>query len=221
MTINPSPSGRGQGEGIEFTKEPSVIERLAYKDTWAGGTDSYLDMLYPRLQLMKRLLAEDGSIFVHLDWHASHYVRVLLDEIFGRDNFVNEIAWCYTRPGVAKQMQFSRVHDTIFWYVKGQTWKFNSNDIRIPYSEKTIARGDYSVASSKMTKGIDPRVLNESGKIPEDWWHIPIPPGNAKEYTYYNTQKPEAVLDRIIKASSNEGDLVADFFPGSGTTLAV
>jgi len=118
-------------------------------------------------------------------------------------------------------MQFSRVHDTIFWYAKGNIWKFNSNDIRIPYSEKTIARGDYSVASSKMTKGIDQRVLNESGKIPEDWWHIPIPPGNAKEYTYYNTQKPEAVLDRIIKASSNEGDLVADFFPGSGTTLSV
>ncbi|MEW6326200.1 MAG: site-specific DNA-methyltransferase [Thermodesulfobacteriota bacterium] len=89
MTIPTNPSGRGQGEGLEFTKEPSVIERLAYKDTWAGGTDSYLDMLYPRLQLMKRLLAEDGSIYVHTDWHVGHYVKVLMDEVFGKENFIS------------------------------------------------------------------------------------------------------------------------------------
>ena len=109
IPIKPSPlagegkgEGRGQGEGIEFTKEPSVIERLAYKDTWAGGTDSYLDMLYPRLQLMKRLLAEDGSIYVYLDWHINSYVRLLLDEIFGRENFRSEIVWCYSTMQTVK-----------------------------------------------------------------------------------------------------------------------
>src|SRR3972149_8868465 len=92
MTITPSPlAGEGRGEGIEFTKEPSVIERLAYKETWAGGTDSYLDMLYPRLQLMKRLLAEDAAIYMHIGWYVSHYVKIITDEVFGRDNFRNEI----------------------------------------------------------------------------------------------------------------------------------
>jgi len=105
----------------ELTKEPSVIERLAYKDTWAGGTDSYLDMLYPRLQLMKRLLAPDGSIYVHLDWHVGHYVKVMMDEIFGKENFVNEIIWCYTSGGKSSRM-YSKKHDTILFYVKGDNY---------------------------------------------------------------------------------------------------
>jgi len=102
-------------QNIEITKEPSVIERLAYKDTWAGGTDSYLDMLYPRLQLMKRLLAPDGSIYVHLDWHKGHYVKVMIDEIFGKENFVNEIVWAYSTQG-RPENKFARKHDTIFVY---------------------------------------------------------------------------------------------------------
>ena len=107
----------------EFTKEPSVIERLAYKDTWAGGTDSYLDMLYPRLQLMKRLLAPDGSIYVHLDWHVGHYVKVMMDEIFGKENFVNEIVWHYRRWS-APSSKFQNMHDVIYLYARDNDKRF-------------------------------------------------------------------------------------------------
>ncbi|RKY83751.1 site-specific DNA-methyltransferase [candidate division KSB1 bacterium] len=209
-------------EGNEFTKEPSVIERLAYKDTWTGGTDSYLDMLYPRLQLMKRLLAEDGSIYVHCDWHVNSYVRIILDEIFGKDNFINEIIWGYKRPSAPGQNQFSRLHDTIYWYVKNSEkgWIFNPNEVRIPYAESSYARAGYAGTASKMTGGMGVQ-LKEKGKIPEDWWDIPMLKGNSEEYCKFQTQKPEALLERIIKASSNKGDLVADFFCGSGTTLSV
>ena len=112
-------------EDNEFTKEPSVIERLAYKDTWAGGTDSYLDMLYPRLQLMKRLLAENGCIYIHLDWHVSHYARVVLDEVFGRDNFLNEIIRQKTMSVKAQTRGFGNLHDTLFIYSKTKNYKFN------------------------------------------------------------------------------------------------
>jgi len=202
----------------EFTKEPSVIERLAYKDIWSGGIDSFLDMLYPRLQLMKRLLSENGSIFVHLDWHIGHYVKIMMDEIFGRDGINNEIVWCYTRPAVPSQKNFSRVHDTIFWYAKGSP-TFNSDSIRIPYSESSNARAGYAGKASKMTGGGGVQ-LKEGGKIPEDWWDIPMLKGNAHEYLSFQTQKPEALLKRIILAVSNENDLVADFFMGSGTAIA-
>lgn len=118
MTINKNPTLEKGGEGgFEFTKEPSVIERLAYKDTWAGGTDSYLDMLYPRLQLMKRLLAEDGSIYVHLDWHVGHYVKVMMDEIFGRENFLNNVVWCYQTRQFSKRY-WNKKHDDILLYAK-------------------------------------------------------------------------------------------------------
>src|SRR3989338_6835892 len=113
----------GEG-GFEFTKEPSVIERLAYKDTWAGGTDSYLDMLYPRLQLMKRLLAEDGSTYVHLDWHVGHYVKVMMDEVFGRDNFLNELIWEYQGAWSETDRYFPRRHNAIYLYSRNQDKHF-------------------------------------------------------------------------------------------------
>jgi len=115
-------------EGNEFTKEPSVIERLAYKDTWAGGTDSYLDMLYPRLQLMKRLLAEDGSIYVHCDWHVGHYLKVLMDEVFGKNNFRNEIIWQRDSAGKGAKgtsKQWSRENDSILLFSKNEKMYFN------------------------------------------------------------------------------------------------
>src|SRR3990172_5273078 len=121
----PLPPGEGKGEGIEFTKEPSVIERLAYKDTWAGGTDSYLDMLYPRLQLMKRLLAEDGSVYVHLDYHVGHYVKAIMDEIFSRDNFRNEIVWQRTRAQHTDSKTFGAVHDSILFYSRSNQFTYN------------------------------------------------------------------------------------------------
>jgi site-specific DNA-methyltransferase (adenine-specific) len=145
----------------------------------------------------------------------------VLDQVFGVKNFRNEIIWCYTRPGVAHQKQLSKVHDSIYWYSKGDNWCFKGNDIRIPYADSTISRGKYSIASSKVTKGIDKRVLPEGGKIPEDWWQIPMVQGNALERLGYPTQKPEALLERIIKMSSNEGDVVLDAFAGCGTTIAI
>lgn len=151
MTITPSPLvGEGRGEGIEFTKEPSVIERLAYKDTWAGGTDSYLDMLYPRLQLMKRLLAEDGSIYVHIGPNIGHYVRILIDEVFSKENFLLEIIWNRSQSsGSSKAIanKFPTDHDSIFLYSKSGKYVFNRQ--YLPYSEKYLKRFKYEDAKGK------------------------------------------------------------------------
>ena len=253
-------------EGNEFTKEPSVIERLAYKDTWAGGTDSYLDMLYPRLQLMKRLLAKDGSIYVHIGPNISHYVKVILDEVFGKHNFHNEVVWQRTSAH-SHSTGMGNIHDVIFKYSKSEKWKWNPQ--YMPYSEKYVKshynrvdkngrryRTDNLIAPAEgyryEWKGVTKnwrcpietmrrleaegrivytkkgtaeykRYLDEMPGVPiQDLW-IDIPPVNSQalEDTKFDTQKPEALLERIIKASSNEGDLVADFFVGSGTTLAV
>lgn len=247
MTISSSPSGRRQGEGIEFTKEPSVIERLAYKDTWAGGTDSYLDMLYPRLQLMKRLLAEDGSIYVHLDWHVGHYVKVVLDEVFGRENFINQIVWYYGGPSPIKST-FPRKHDLIFIFSKkAGGYKFNLQHTSLKNYLVERARKDpdgrlwvdqnVGKITQEKFKELESKgyifktntgnyrrkqYLDEiEGDLIDNVWEIPIINSQAEERTNFDTQKPEALLERIIKASSNEGDLVADFFCGSGTTLAV
>jgi DNA modification methylase len=210
-------------EGSEFTKEPSVIERLAYKDTWAGGTDSYLDMLYPRLQLMKRLLAEDGSIYVHCDWHVNSYIRILLDEIFGKETFQNEIVWCYTGPRKTPKA-FSRKHDIIFLYSKdSQNYKFNQ--LTIPHKSGLHDTGQVETFGRKREQPVAEqqiKELEERGKVLEDWWiDIWATERYRNELLGYDTQKPSALLERIIKASSNKGDLVADFFCGSGTTLAV
>jgi len=211
-------------EGNEFTKEPSVIERLAYKDTWAGGTDSYLDMLYPRLQLMKRLLTENGSIYVHLDWHIGHYVKVILDEVFNR-NFINEIVWCYTGPRKTPKA-FSRKHDIILLYSKSQNYIFNQ--LTVPHKSgihdtgqvETFGRLRKEQVSQEQIDEI--KKLEKKGKQLEDWWlDIWATERYRSELLGFDTQKPEALLERIIKASSNKGDLVADFFCGSGTTGAV
>jgi len=229
-------------EGESVTKSPSVIERLAYKDIWAGGIDSFLDMLYPRLQLMKRLLADNGSIYVHSDWHIEHYVKVIMDEMFGKENFVNEIVWCYEDIGSKDVKYFKRKHDTILFYQKS-TEERCFKSVRKDLSESTIKRyGKYFNEEGKITylwlkennpgvfaklKGV-PENLNETwldkskGQPLPDWW-IGISPlkSHFQESLGFPTQKPEKLLERIILASSNEGDLVADFFAGSGTTLAV
>ncbi|MDP3296751.1 MAG: site-specific DNA-methyltransferase [Thermodesulfovibrionia bacterium] len=278
MTINNNPTlekgGKGGFEqGLEFTKEPSVIERLAYKDTWAGGTDSYLDMLYPRLQLMKRLLAEDGSIYVHLDWHVGHYVKIMMDEVFGRENFINEIVWQKIRVTKGQSIGFGNVHDNIFIYRKSSKAAFNQQKrdfdpkyINSHYRKEPetgrlyrtvsfVQKGqgqaryfgdklleppsgmhwiwsqekiDKAMKESRIkftSKGTPEKVqyLDEmEGDIVDDLWADIYPVNSqALEDTNYSTQKPSALLERIIEASSNEGDLVADFFCGSGTTLAV
>jgi len=221
---NIPPLEKGGKGGFEFTKEPSVIERLAYKDTWAGGTDSYLDMLYPRLQLMKRLLAEDGSIYVHLDWHVGHYMKVMMDEIFGKENFRNEIIWRYRR-WPSKSNIFQRMHDSIYLYTKNDEEKYTWNQMYEELSESSIRQWKGKVrvdrTSEKGTRFSETLDKESPGVQMSDVWEISQITAPFSEYIGFNTQKPEALLERIIKASSNEGDLVADFFCGSGTTLAV
>ncbi|MDR0328591.1 MAG: hypothetical protein LBI05_09890 [Planctomycetaceae bacterium] len=206
----------------EIEQRPTPIEIDAYSDTWQDGTVSYLKMLYPRLALMRELLSEKGSIFVHCDWHAGHYLKILLDNIFGRECFRNEIIWKYTGSR-APDKDFPKKHDTIFRYVKGEYPIFNH--LFTDYSESAINRFDKEDENGryKITyrDGKEYKTYMQEGKRMEDVWDIPIIMKNDANYTNYATQKPEALLERIIKASSNDGNIVADFFGGSGTTAAV
>ena len=211
----------------EFTKKPNVLEELAYRDTWGKGADSFIAMIYERLSLMKDLLADDGSIYVHCDWRVSGYLRLVIDEVFGRDSFRNEIVWHYQSGGRQEKL-FSRKHDIIFLYTKSNEWIFNADSIGVPRGEKK---------RNNMKKGVDQdgRIywsIKSAGKIykyyqdekiiPADvWTDISHIQQKDPQRLGYPTQKQEKLLERIIKASSNEGDLVADFFCGSGTTLAV
>ena len=266
-------------EGNEFIKEPSVIERLAYKDTWTGGTDSYLDMLYPRLQLMKRLLAEDGSIYVHLDWHIGPYIKVILDEVFSSMNFQVGITWQRSSSGKTTTRTYINNSDIILLYSRGT--KFIYNPVFKPLSETTISmykyddndgRGKYRLfplqKTAQRTPGTTYDYIDNEGKVwkcpPKGWrmtkdklkalendnrlykegntlsekayWNerenegkladniwtdIANLQGNNPEITGFDTQKPKKLLERIIKASSNENDIIADFFAGSGTTAIV
>jgi DNA modification methylase len=234
-----------------FTKKPSVIEEIAYRDTWGKGADSFIAMIYERLKLMHDLLAEDGSIYVHCDWRVSSYMRLVLDEIFGKDNFLNEILWRRrTNTVKAISKKFSINTDTIFLYTKSKDdYLFNLQYGEYPkeYLERfknEDEKGKYrwQVMATYSEDRLDAlkkenRVRFSSGaKYPEFkqyiwelkgrpienvWDDINMINAMGDERLGYATQKPEALLERIIKASSNEGDLIADFFCGSGTTLAV
>jgi len=201
-------------------KEPSIIEERAYKDTWSGGIASYLKYMYERLVLMRELLAENGSIYVHLDWHVGHYVKVMMDEIFGYENCRNEIVWCYTGPGHIST-DFARKHDIIFRYTKTDNFIFNQ--IFAQYKSGIHVSKTGEILAYKGTiKESKAKELEERGKPVEDWWDDIYTVDRVRsEILNFDTQKPEALLKRIILASSNPGDIVADFFPGSGTTLAV
>ena len=208
-------------EEKSFTKEPTILEVIAYRDTWGKGADSFISMIYERLVLMRDLLAEDGSIYVHCDWRLNAVIRLAMDEIFGADCFVNQIAWYYRRWNIAGK-SFAKNWDSIFFYTKNKNKKI-WNQLYIPKSEKSSGNGK-SWQSIIGEDGIRRSVLTEhiSKGVPmPDMWDISMinPVGN--ERVGYPTQKPEALLERIVKASSNEGDIVADFFCGSGTTLAV
>lgn len=196
-------------------QKPTVLEQFAYSDTWSNGTISYLKMLYPRLCLMKELLSDQGSIYVHCDWHVGHYLRLILDDIFGKNNFRNEIIWAY-KSGGAGDNCYAKKHDYIYFYTKSKNYKFEPQKYK-RYVDKS--------------KGYDPRITyyidEETGQeyrlniLSDLWEDIGIISPNGFERTGYATQKPEALLERIIKASSNENSIVADFFGGSGTTAAV
>jgi DNA modification methylase len=212
--------------GDTFTKKPNILEEIAYRDTWGKGADSFIAMIYERLVLMRDLLAEYGSIYVHCDWRVNSYIRLVLDEVFGKDKFRNEIVWCYTGASQSKD-RFIQKHENLYSYMKNEKPAFNWKDVAIPYSKETVARtgrgaGESGLYGDQNAEEKHKNRLKNAGKIPEDWWKdIFRLQGNSLEKVDYPTQKPEALLERIIKASSNEGDLVADFFCGSGTTAAV
>ncbi len=203
----------GRGEDSRKPEKWKLVE--GYHDAWPD-LDSYLQFLYERLSLMVRLLAPNGTLYLHLDWHADAYARLILDELFGSDGvFINEIIWAYHGPSPIKSA-FNRKHDTILAYAKGKDYTFNANAVREPYNPNTIATFK---SSRKAGFGKVPDL--ERGKVPEDWWYFPVVARLHNERTGYPTQKPEALLQRIILASSNKGDTVADFFCGSGTTSLV
>ena len=234
-------------------QKPTVIEQFAYADTWEEGTISYLKMIYPRLVLMKELLSERGSIYVHIDWHIGAYVKIILDDIFEKDNFRNEIIWKRGTVKGAKAVgnQYARNHDMILYYSRSNDYVYHTqylpyteeyikqrytkddNDGRGPYTDQAI--GTRSEESLKELE-IDNRIfVTSNGKrrvkyylseakgiaLDDSWNDISEVNSMAKENVGYATQKPEPLLERIIKASSNKGDLVCDFFGGSGTTAAV
>ena len=216
----------------EFTKKPNVLEELAYRDTWGKGADSFISMIHERLLIMRDLLADDGSVYVHCDWRVSGYLRLVLDEVFGKDQFQREIIWSIeTASGFKAQTDnWIRGHDTIFYYSKTGSPTFNKEFFVL--DEKTIRRYDKTDTDGKRYKvyynadGSERRVYLDTskGRPVTDIWTDIIgfqTVNNTGEYLDYPTQKPEALIERIIKASSNEGDLVADFFCGSGTTLSV
>jgi len=200
------------------------LEEKAYRDTWGKGLNSYLQMMDERLILMRDLLAENGSIYVHLDWHVGHYVKVMMDEIFGAENFRNEIVWWY-KSSVHPQKDFQRFHDVILRYSKTDSYIYNMQ--YDPYSKATIRRFDKVDGEGKRYKEVMKRgkrfivYMKDQGLPAGDVWDLPFVIGTSQENLPFPTQKPEALLKRIILASSNPGDLVADFFCGSGTTLAV
>ena len=210
----------------DITKKPSIIEQFAYADTWKEGTVSYLKMMYLRLVLMRELLSERGSIYVHIDWHVGHYIKILLDDIFGKENFRNEIIWHYSTLGRPKD-RFALKHDNIYLYGKSNNTFFNVKEAKIPYSEEYIKSHfrDFDENGKRCRKRFDAgkwRIYYpDEGMIPNDVWDIPYENSMSKERVNYATQKPVKLLERIIKSSSKEGDLIADFFVGSGTTAAV
>jgi adenine-specific DNA-methyltransferase len=207
-------------EGVEVLKERSIMEAIAYRDTWGKGTDSYLHMMYERLTLMRDLLSNHGTIYVHLDPRMAPYVGIVLDQIFGSGEkvpqggagFRNELIWWYT-AGVRGKDQWAKKHDNILCYSKSESWTFNWEEVAVPFES--------GMTEWRYTRGGQAGKPMPKGKVPDDVLKIQLLNTMSVERTGFDTQKPEELLDRIIRASSNEGDLVADFFCGSGTTLAV
>jgi site-specific DNA-methyltransferase (adenine-specific) len=192
-----------------------------FTDKWLS-MDTYVRWLAMRLRECYDAMAPTSSIYVHLDWHAVHYVKVEMDKIFGMDNFRNEIAWCYRKWSVA-QSQFARNHDTILFYTKSDKNTFNT--LHVPLSESTLKR--WKGKKQNKTAGTDGKLVDagasgkSEGSAMPDWWEVPVIAPVAKERLGYPTQKPEALLERIIKASSNPGDLILDPMCGCGTALVV
>ncbi|MDP2370952.1 site-specific DNA-methyltransferase, partial [Rhodoferax sp.] len=221
--------------GMELEQKPTVIEQFAYSDTWSDGTASYLAMITPRLILMRELLADTGSIYVHLDWHVGHYVKILLDEVYGKRYFENEIIWHYSQGGKSTE-GFAKKHDLMFVYTKTDNRFFDGKAVRMPF---TPHKQDKSGKNYGGRMGVDEdgreyvekwgtgmkklyRYYLDEGKVPENVWSdIQSIQSDAGERSGYATQKPEPLLERVILASCPMGGVVLDVFGGSGTTAAV
>lgn len=210
----------GTNYQIKIEEGYNKYNTIAYFDNWENDLDSYLQMLYERIYLFKELLAETGLIFIHLDWHAFHYIKLILDEIFGQNHFINNIIWYYYNKYSAGKKTLPRAHDDILVYSK--TNKHTFNELRIPRKKprKQLMR--------TMVNGVLKNVKDEHGHVKyrtvtdkklDDVWKIPCLQPASKEFTGFPNQKHHRLLERIIKLGSNEGDLIADFFCGSGTTL--
>ena len=219
---------------ISLSQKPTVIEQFAYSDTWKDGTVSYLEMLYPRLVLMRELLSEQGSIYVHIDWHIGHYVKILLDDVFGKDNLVNEIIWDKGFRGTESKYIYQHSHDTVFLYARNKSGNnYIWNQQAQPYKDESMGRYNkidedgnrYALIKRRRTDGsvyygkTYPKA--EGKKINDVISHIATMASTNTERVGYDTQKPEALLEVFVSSSSNENSLVLDLFGGSGTTAAV
>lgn len=226
--------------------ERQTLETVAYRDRWGAGADSYLHQMYERLTLMRDLLTPEGSLYLHCDWRSAGALRLLMDEVFGADCFQNEIVWCY-REAINSARRWNRKHDTILLYTRRpEGFTFNADAVLQPHSDATKAKyrhrdekGAYRLMGRGLTgspirsaRDVSPeweqthpelvyRHYLRAGAYSVDYWQIDIVNQAAHERIDYATQKPERLLERIVRASSNEGDLIADLFCGSGTTAAV
>lgn len=202
------------GEDNEtIEKDQSALEMVAYKDMWGRGKDSYLQMMFERIILMKELLSERGSIYIHCDWRVSASLRFALDEIFDSENFVNEVIWLYKTGGLPEKLGYGKKHDTLHFFAKRR-----ESCIWNPQKEKSYLMHKYGFSNIEIFE-------DEQGQFTmvncRDVFDIAALRGNSPERVDYPTQKPEALIERIVRASSEEGGIVADFFCGSGTTGAV
>src|SRR3989338_8507545 len=232
--------------GVDLEQKPTVFEQFAYADTWKDGTVSYLKMMYPRLALMKELLSDKGSIYVHIDWHVGHYVKILLDDIFGKNNFRNEIIWEYQGSWVESDQFYPRRHNTLFVYGKNSQPFFErsfENDIKAginfnrwyeyvennkiyaknaPYHDKRFETyvNSFIKEYKRKPEGND-IIIDFKGSVVGDVWYVKVVDPKSPEKVDYDTQKPSKLLERIIESSCPRNGIVADFFAGSGTTGAV
>ena len=238
------PIGGGKDQ---IQKEQSIMEMVAYRDIWGKGTGSYLHMLFERLSLMRDLMSEKGCIYVHCDNTMGHSIKLLMDEVFGKENFLNNVIWSYQTRHSSERF-WNRKHDDLLLYKKGSNWTFNwkVDGVIQPLAEATVKKyrlrdeyGPYRLCGRflkgspiKGAKDVDPKweISNPElvvrdylrpGIPPNDSFFIPMENQSSNDRTDYATQKPTALLEKLIKASSNEGDIIADFFCGSGTTGAV
>jgi DNA modification methylase len=206
-------------------KEQSLIEEKAYNDTWRDGYGSYIPMMHARCILMRDLLSSTGNLVVNVDWHAAHFVRAMLEDVFGAERFVNEIIW-FTPGGGASGRRFARKHQTLLWFtnsVDESSYTFNADEVRVEYETENVRPQTYHFESNRKKRpGFKEGFTwtpNELGKLcPDVWTDIKNLYGPSGEITGYANQKPVALLDRVISACSNEGDLIGDFFIGSGST---